>query len=302
MQFGTIFDIKRYAVHDGPGIRTTVFFKGCPLHCVWCHNPEGQSGRMEILIRNSRCLKECQECIIHCPQKAIARVGKKIAIDRNKCLCCGTCAENCPAQAIERVGRRISVQEAMTEIEKDQVFHKESGGGVTFSGGEPLLQPGFLSGILDQCQAKGLHTTVDTSGFAPLKVLEKIVDKVDLFLYDLKVMDERMHLKFTGVSNKKILENLKTLSREKSNIVIRIPVIQGVNDSQENIQKTAAFILSLKRPLSVMLLPYHNLGKEKYRRLGKADSFQDFKPSSKNRLCEIQEKLASYGICVSTRN
>jgi len=202
---GTIFDIKKYAIHDGPGIRTTVFFKGCPLRCRWCHNPEGQSSKPEMFVRPSRCLKECSECLSVCEREAISRTEISPVIDRERCNSCGKCAEVCPAEAIEVVGRQMSVQEVMAEVEKDMIFHDESGGGVTFSGGEPLLQPVFLSTLLEKSKEKDIHTTVDTSGYASFEIMEEIAKNVDLFLYDLKIMDEKKHKEYTGKSNKVIL-------------------------------------------------------------------------------------------------
>lgn len=298
MTSGIIFDIKRYAVHDGPGIRTTVFFKGCPLRCAWCHNPEGQSSKPEILIKSSRCLKECQECVSHCEQMAISKKKGSVSVDKKKCDGCGKCIEFCTTQAIELVGREVSAQQAMAEIEKDQIFHDESGGGVTFSGGEPLLQADFLNEILSQCQVRGIHTTLDTSGHAPFKVLEKLMGTIDLFLYDLKIMDDQKHRKFTGASNKIILGNLKKLAKKNKNIIIRFPVIPRINDDSQNIQQTAQFILSLQNISQVSLLPYHSLGKDKYLRLDKADSLPSFDQPLKARMEEIKKTFENYGFRV----
>jgi pyruvate formate lyase activating enzyme len=296
---GTIFDIKKYAIHDGPGIRTTVFFKGCPLRCRWCHNPEGQSSRPEMFVRSSRCLKECSECLSVCELKAISRTEMSPVIDRERCNSCGKCAEVCPAEAIEVVGRQMSVQEVMAEVEKDMIFHDESGGGVTFSGGEPLLQPVFLSTLLEKSKEKDIHKTVDTSGYASFEILEEISKNVDLFLYDLKMMDEKKHKEYTGKSNKVILENLKKLLKKAKKVVVRIPLIPGINDDEKNIQETAEFVCSLKRVQQISLLPYHNLGEGKYKRLERS-YIQNVPLPSKELLEKVKKKLTDYGFDIRT--
>ena len=225
MSKGLIFDIKRYSINDGPGIRTTVFFKGCPLQCRWCHNPEGQSFTPEVMVRSARCLKDCSECLAVCPEGALSKSGAILALDRIHCTACGECAEMCPTQAIEIVGRRLSPAELLREIEKDRVFHEESGGGVTFSGGEPLSQPDFLDEVLDLCRKKEIHAAVDTCGLAAPDVLERIAAQTELFLFDLKTMDEQRHIAFTGESNRLVLENLKRLAAMGKKIIVRIPVV-----------------------------------------------------------------------------
>ncbi len=295
MKSGLIFDIKRYAIHDGPGIRTTVFLKGCPLQCPWCHNPEGQDSNPELSYNETRCLEDCSECIKICPQDALSFVNRLVSIDRDKCDLCGDCAPACPTEALEIIGRDLSVEEVMEEIEKDRVFFEESGGGVTFSGGEPLAQLEFLKAVLDKCKKKGLHTVLDTCGYAPYEYIEEIAKKIDLFLYDLKLMDDKKHQEAMGVSNKLIIENLKKLSEKGSQIIVRIPIIEGVNDTEENIIGTAKFIASLPGIKEISLLPYHKGGRQKYSRLNKASKMDKAPSPSKEKIKKIKKKLEHYG-------
>ncbi|NIM90855.1 MAG: glycyl-radical enzyme activating protein [Candidatus Aminicenantes bacterium] len=298
MKSGLIFDIKRYAIHDGPGIRTTVFFKGCPLQCPWCHNPEGQESNPELSFNKTRCLEGCSECIKICPQDALSRVNGLVSIDRDKCDLCGDCAPACPTEALEIIGRELSVEEVMEEIEKDRVFFEESGGGVTFSGGEPLAQLEFLKAVLDKCKKKGVHTVLDTCGYAPYEDLEKIAKKINLFLYDFKLLDDKKHQEAMGVSNKLIIQNLKKLSAKGSNIVVRIPIIEGVNDTDENIIGTAKFIASLPGIKEISLLPYHKGGRQKYSRLNKASRMDKVLAPSKEKIKKTKKKLERYGFRV----
>jgi len=296
---GLIFDLKKYAINDGPGIRMTVFFKGCPLRCRWCHNPEGQSFGPEIMIRASRCLADCRECVSACPEKAITKPAETPVLDRPKCTACGKCADVCPAQAIELAGRRLSASDLVREIERDRIFLEDSGGGVTFSGGEPLSQPDFLSEVLDLCRKKEIPTAVDTCGFAAADVVERIASKADLFLYDLKVMDEKKHLAYTGESNRPTLGNLKRLAAKGPRTVVRIPVIPGVNDDAENIRETAEFLRSLGTIHEISLLPYHKLGRDKYSGLEKKAGGDDFTPPSPESMQRIKNSLEEYGFRVS---
>lgn len=262
-----IYDIKKYAVHDGPGIRTTIFFKGCPLSCRWCHNPEGMQSGQQILYFPHRCIS-CGECIQVCPEGALHLTGQGVLTDGGRCRKCGACCRQCPALAREAVARYETVNSLVAVIEKDMAFYENSGGGVTFSGGEPLLQWQALEKLLRECRRKQIHTAVDTSGYAPWERIQGIAPFTDLFLYDLKMMDNRLHRRFTGVSNEGILSNLKKLARSGANIVVRIPLIPGINNTYEALSSAGRFIANLGTIPSVELLPYHDYQISKYERLG----------------------------------
>ena len=263
-----IFDIKRFAINDGPGIRVTIFLKGCLLSCDWCHNPESQSPIVQKMYSKSKCIG-CGECVEACPENACELTPNGIITDPNACLLCGKCAEVCPTKATEMSGEALSVEEIMDAIEKERVFFEQSGGGVTFSGGEPLMHSGFLIKLLDECGARNIHRVVDTSGFSKKETLLEVAKRTDHFLFDLKMMDDEKHQKYTGVSNRQILENLEALSEAGASINIRIPLIKGVNDDDENIEQTAAFIAGLPgETKEINILPYHNIAAKKYEKLG----------------------------------
>jgi pyruvate formate lyase activating enzyme len=266
---GLIFDIRKYAIHDGPGVRTTVFFKGCPLACLWCCNPESQLGQPELIWVRERCLG-CDLCLTVCPCEALSMDGEGgRSIDRQRCDRCGLCAERCPGEALNLLGRRASVGEVLAEVAKDALYFEASGGGLTLSGGEPLSQPEFAAELLWRYrhEEKGGHTAVETSGFAEWRVIEQLAADVDLFLFDLKHMDPADHLRLTGRDNRLILENARRLAAAGCRMVIRLPLIAGVNDSRENLEATAGFALSLPGVKRIDILPYHRLGEPKYSRL-----------------------------------
>lgn len=269
-----IFDIKRYAINDGPGIRMVIFFKGCNLNCAWCHNPESISPLQERLYAQSKCIA-CGTCVAACPEKAITLEHDGIETDPEWCRLCGKCAEVCPATAIELSGKAMPVAEIMEEIEKQRVFFDQSGGGVTFSGGEPLLHPEFLIELLDECGRRGIHRAVDTAGLVNTDILLELAKRTDLFLFDLKLMNSEKHREWVGVPNQKIQENLALLAETGANINIRIPLIGGVNDDVENMTETARFVASLSgEKKKVNLLPYHKIAQAKYQKLGRPEAFR----------------------------
>ena len=292
---GRIFDIKRYSIHDGPGIRTTIFLKGCSLGCLWCHNPESVAAGPELMHWPARCAK-CHACVKACPIGAIAAdAAGAVHIDREKCDLCGKCAEACLYDALQIVGREVSVDEVLAEAEKDRVFYEQSGGGVTLSGGDPAVQSAFAEALLDGCRARGLRTAVDTAGFTTNGTLDRLASKTDLLLFDLKLMDDARHREFTGVSNVLILNNLERLAAAGPEIWVRIPLVRGVNDGDDNIRRTIAFLASLRTIRRIGLLPYHSGGLDKAGRIGKGSHFRKFEPPSEERLAAIEAAFREAG-------
>jgi pyruvate formate lyase activating enzyme len=245
MKQGTLFDIKRFALHDGPGIRTTVFLKGCPMRCWWCHNPESMN----------------------------------------------------PVDS-DGVGERKTAKQVMREIEKEVIFYDESGGGVTFSGGEPMMQAKFLEVLLDNCKEKEIHTALDTTGCVPPRMFESLAEKADLFLYDLKIIDNSQHMKYTGTSNEYVLENLKSLSRKGKKVIIRFPLIPGVTDTEQNLIAVAEFVSGLEGIRDIEVLPYHKTAADKYRRLKMKDKMKGVTPPGARRIREVKEIFKRYGLNV----
>ncbi len=297
---GIVFDIRRYAIHDGPGIRTTVFFKGCALSCWWCHNPESQDPSPEVVVRPGRCIR-CGACVAACDRGAALLTPDGPDADRERCRDCETrlCAAVCYAEAREVAGRAVSVEEAAALAARDLPFYEESGGGVTLSGGEPLLQHEFAAALLAALKARGIHTALDTCGHAPWEAIDRLRGDVDLFLYDVKLMDEARHRRYTGVGNRRILENLRALSEGGHRIVLRFPVIPGVNDDAANVGAVAAMAASLPRLDGVDLLPYHRSGVDKYLRLDRTYQLAQTEAPSGAALDAVAAAFTAAGVAVN---
>ena len=285
---GIIFNIQKMSVHDGPGIRTTVFLKGCPLRCRWCSNPESQHQNIEIACFKKRCI-QCGDCAAVCPEKIIENGNGFSIMDKSKCTMCMKCVESCCTNSKNVIGKSYSKEKLLTEILKDKPFYDSSGGGVTFSGGEPLMQAGFLLEILKLCKINGVHTAIETTGMGNIEDFLTILEYVDLIYYDLKHMDGEVHEELTGISNKKILNNLAAISQRHTNINVRIAVIPGLNDSLENIWNTADYVGSFAIPV-IELLPYHSLGENKYEQLGREYSLSEIEAPSVDYMEQLAEE------------
>ena len=276
---GLVFDVQRFSLHDGPGIRTTVFLKGCPLACSWCHNPEGMSAAAEILVTPDRCIG-CRACVEVCPHGLPSGIAGGWAAPRELCEACGLCAEACPTGARRLIGREMSVEEVVDEVLRDRVFYENSGGGVTFSGGEPLRQAEFVLACLAAVKQHGVHTAIDTCGLVKRDDLLAAAKVADLFLYDIKHVDDVVHREWAGASNARILANLEALAREHEAIWVRVPIIPGVNDDDVNMRRTADLVAALPGVQRVSLLPYHELGADKRNRVGmQTTAFNRVSPS-----------------------
>jgi len=294
---GYIFDIKRFAVHDGPGIRTTVFLKGCPLRCWWCHNPEGISQKNELMFFGFKCI-QCKICLHACTYGAITFEDSQ-RIVREKCVGCGICSENCPTEALRLVGTHITVDELMLRIERDVLLYDNSNGGVTFSGGEPLLQHVFLKQVLQECKKRDIHTVLDTSGYAPKEAFFSVLDYVDLFLFDLKLAGDEEHKLYTGVSNKIIKDNLRMLVDlgRGNDVILRFPVIPGITDTEKNVNCLVEFVSELRGINEIDLLPFHDVS-EKYNRLGMEYKMTVRQAPEREKLKQIKQKFQEAGLHV----
>lgn len=298
---GFIFNIQKFSVHDGPGIRTIIFFKGCPLTCEWCSNPEGISLQPEISYKKSKCIgvSKCAYCIKACSEKAIHVNAEDIAvIDRSRCIQCMTCADVCPALAIEVMGRWMSVEEIIQEVSGDAGFYKRSGGGITLSGGEPLLQAPFVVKLLDAAHAEGMETAIETTGCVSWEQAEPVFKRLDFVHMDIKTVDQKKHLAFTKHDNALILENFRKLCRQFPDkpIVARTPVIPGFNDNIEALQANVDFINDAGRNcsnLSIEFLPFHNFGSAKYENQGKRYAFTGYGNMNKEFVKDLREKMLS---------
>jgi pyruvate formate lyase activating enzyme len=292
---GTIFDIKRFAVYDGPGIRTTVFLKGCLLHCLWCHNPESISRKPQLVFTPQKCIG-CGQCIEVCLQGAHQRVDGEHLIAWDQCLACGTCAEGCYAGALELAGRRVTAGEVIEEVLRDRAFYETSGGGMTLSGGEPLAQYEFTRALLLEAKAGGVQTALDTTGLATWRRLSELLNHIDLILYDVKQMDDERHLALTGVSNAQILENLRRLDDAGQASWIRLPLIPGQNDDDANYHALGQFLSGLKHVERIEILRYHRLAESKYESVGYPYELKGLDSPSEDTAESRRQILLGYGL------
>ena len=295
---GWVFNIQRYAVHDGPGIRTTIFLKGCPLHCLWCSNPESQHVKPQFDFWEERCI-HCDNCVMVCPQLAVSEDDQGWKhIDPRQCDFCGLCIDQCYADALEQIGKSRTFREILDIVEEDRAFYDESGGGMTLSGGEPLTQARFAFNLLKGAQERGIRTAIETSGYAPWSVWEDLLPYLDLILFDLKEIDPKRHAHFTGVSNELILDNFKRLAKADTPIIVRRPVIPGYNDTPESIHALGNFVRRCETVNEIDLLPYHRLGQEKYKRLGQEYALGDTPTMKDEDVTGLYNILLSYGLNV----
>lgn len=292
---GRIFNIERYSTHDGPGIRTTVFVKGCPLTCAWCHNPEGLSCTSQIVYHLERCIG-CGRCLSTCLEGAVAFGKNGFEINSELCMACGDCVSVCPTQARERLGEEVLPEEILERVIKDRLFFEESGGGVTFSGGEPLIQADFVSECLKLVKEKRLHTVLDTSGYASTEDVKKVLPFTDLFLFDIKGMDKERHRIYVGADNQLIHDNLHYIDSQNKPINIRLPIVPGVNDFPDEVAACGRMLSSLKNIVQVNLLPLHKMAAEKYRRLSKEYTIMDIPEPTDRQLMELKSILQNQGL------
>ncbi len=293
---GIIFNVERYTLHDGPGIRTTVFLKGCDLRCIWCCNPESQLLRTEIAYFKDKCTA-CENCLKECPQGAIKQEqpGRPVRILFDRCDGCGNCVETCYPEAIVMIGRTISARKVVDIAARDSIFYTRSGGGVTLSGGEPLLQAEYAEEILRLCRLKNIHTAIQTSGYGERSDFDLLLPYLDLIIFDIKHFDPAEHLKLTGIDNKKILDNLAYLDAKlesnEAKLVIQVPLIPGYNDSDSHLKKIFALARELRSAKGISLLPYHRFGMAKYARLGRDYSLSEL-PAPKNEYLKAKKNWA----------
>lgn len=298
---GLVSDFQRFSIHDGPGIRTIVFLKGCPLHCAWCANPETVSSRPEIMLIPNNCIG-CGTCLKECPQNSIRGLsgGEKL-VDREICILpeCGKCQRICNANAINISGRYLTVLEVMDVLESDREFYERTGGGVTFSGGEPFTQHEFLRELARTAKARNLHTAVETCGFVTWAAIRSVLAFIDLVLYDIKHMDPERHVQGTGVRNDLILKNLMRISSGGKPVRVRLPLIPGYNDSVENLRATASFISGLSNLEGLDILPYHRMGEPKWGQLNRSYALHGVPPHTKEQLDKLVAIAQEYGIEVT---
>ena len=293
-----VLSITRMTIHNGPGMRTLILFKGCPLHCIWCSTPESQKSEPELGVYPMKCIR-CGDCIPVCPTKAISLPDGKLTVNRSLCNVCGKCVEVCNAKALEILGHRMTIGQLVTEVKKDEIVYKYSHGGVTISGGEPLFDTEFALNLLKAFKAEGINTGVDSCGQIPWRGLEPTLPYVDFFLWDIKHMDPEQHKKLTGVSNEVILSNAKAVAARGIPLYIRIPLIPGYNDSEENIRATCEFSLGLASVVQVDIMPLHHLGKARYDSLDRMYPIAGLALYSDEAILGIKHIVESYGLkCV----
>lgn len=293
---GLIFDIQRFSLHDGPGIRTLVFMKGCPLTCAWCSNPESQKTRPEVMYYEAKCI-ECFDCIAACPNSEILKQKWPLVLDA--CQGCGSCVTACFAEARQLVGRWVTVDAALETVLRDAIFYEESGGGVTVGGGEPTLQPDFVARFLKRCREHALHTALETCGFTSWDIFSRILRHVDLLLMDIKHMDTTRHKALTGVGNEQILENARRAAESGQDMVIRLPLIPGFNDGADHLSKIGRFIRDELTPVRrIDILPYHSTGESKSIRLGKIYGLSGKSSLSADEITAARDILESNGLTV----
>lgn len=294
---GNIIDIKKFTIHDGPGIRSTVFLKGCPLSCVWCHNPEGIDKKINLWYFESKCIK-CHKCISSCLNKALSIAEKPhIVINKGKCTNAGSCVEICPTAALCFDGKEISALDAVNVLLEDKAFYQQSGGGITISGGDPLFQFDFSLEILKACKRENIHTAIETCMYAKRDILEKFIDCVDLFIVDLKLFDSNDHEKYTGVRNELIKSNFEYLALQNVNILLRIPLIPGITATKENVKNISAFVKNISSKIPIELMNYNPLAENKYRLMHKDyDVLKGMKPLLDNEFDQLYQIVKNEGL------
>nr|MDO8135060.1 glycyl-radical enzyme activating protein [Candidatus Njordarchaeum guaymaensis] len=296
---GVIFNVQRFSTEDGPGIRTTVFMKGCPLRCLWCHNVEGINPNREIVWHDTKCIG-CLSCVEACPKKAIVKIPERLVTDRAKCDACGKCAEVCTAKARELMGQRVSVDEVLDEVLKDKVFYETSNGGVTASGGEPTMQSEFVKELFSECKSSDVHTALDTCGHAKWGILENILKYTDLVLYDIKEIDPKKHKTYTGVPPDLIWENARRIAELGRPMWVRAPIIPGYTDNAENVKGIAKLCAELGNVERLDLLPYHRFGEPKYKKLDLKYALEGLKPPSNEVMENLREVAREAGVKLVT--